>query len=356
MTMNAPSDFRSDNVTGVSPQIMAALAAANVGTAASYGGDEATARLQSQFSEIFEKDVAVFPVLTGTAANVLSLTSLTPPHGSVFCHRQSHIEEDEAGGTEFYTGGAKLVLLDGPAGKYSAQALSERLATAGKRTPHMVPPTTVSITQATELGGVYTLDEISAITEVARRRDMGVHMDGARFANALVRLGCSPADMTWRAGVDVLSFGSTKNGAMGAEAVVFFDLEKIGSFIYNRMRGGHLASKMRFLSAQLEAYLTDGLWLDNAAHANAAAQRLSAGLMALPGAKLLAPVEANEIFLGLPEAVIAGLESDGHLFHRWSQDGGTVYVRLVCAWNSPADMIDALIAAADRRAAQAAAE
>jgi len=349
--MNAPSDFRSDNVTGVSPDVMQALADVNTATMTSYGGDEVTARVQSRFSEIFEKDVVVFPVLSGTAANVLSLTSLTPPHGSVFCHRQAHIEEDEAGGTEFYTGGAKLVLLDGDAAKYSAEALTTRLATAGMRTPHMVPPTTVSLTQASELGGVYGLDEIAAITEVARSRDMGVHMDGARFANALVALGCSAADMTWRAGVDVLSFGSTKNGTMGAEAVVFFDHDRIGSFIYNRMRGGHLASKMRFLSAQLEAYVTDDLWLNNAAHANAAAQHLSDGLMAIAGAKLLAPVEANEIFIGLPEAVIAGLEAEGHLFHRWSQDGATVYIRLVCAWNSPAGMIDALIAAAARLAA-----
>jgi len=354
--MNAPSDFRSDNVTGVSPQVMDALAAVNSGTMTSYGGDEVSARLQSRLSEIFEKDVVVFPVLTGTAANVLSLTSLTPPHGSVFCHRQAHIEEDEAGGTEFYTGGAKLVLLDGPAGKYSAEAFSARLATAGLRTPHMVPPTTVSITQASELGGVYTLDEIAAITDVARSRDMGVHMDGARFANALSKLGCSPAEMTWRRGVDVLSFGSTKNGTMGAEAVVFFDAERIGSFIYNRMRGGHLASKMRFLSAQLEAYVSDDLWLNNAAHANAAASRLSAGLMALPGAKLLAPVDANEIFLGFPEAVVAGLEDEGHLFHRWSSDGDTVYIRLVCAWNSPDAMIDALIAAAADHATRAAAK
>ncbi len=348
--MNAPSDFRSDNVTGVSPEVMQALADVNTGTMASYGGDEVSARLQSRLSEIFEKDVVVFPVLSGTAANVLSLTSLTPPHGSVFCHRQAHIEEDEAGGTEFYTGGAKLVLLDGDAAKYSAEALSHRLATAGMRTPHMVPPTTVSLTQASELGGVYTLAEIAAITEVARSRDMGVHMDGARFANALVALGCSAADMTWRAGVDVLSFGSTKNGTMGAEAVVFFDHDRIGSFIYNRMRGGHLASKMRFLSAQLEAYVTDDLWLKNAAHANAAATRLSQGLMAVPGARLLAPVEANEIFIGLPGSVIAGLEAEGHLFHRWSMDGDTVYIRLVCAWNSPDEMIDALIAAAGQHA------
>jgi len=354
--MNAPSDFRSDNVTGVSPEVMQALAAVNTGTMTSYGGDEVTARLQSRLADIFEKDVVVFPVLTGTAANVLSLTSLTPPHGSVFCHRQAHIEEDEAGGTEFYTGGAKLVLLDGPAGKYSAEAFTERLATAGLRTPHMVPPTTVSLTQATELGGVYSLDEISAITEIARDRDMGVHMDGARFANALIKLGCSPADMTWRAGVDVLSFGSTKNGTMGAEAVVFFNPERVGSFIYNRMRGGHLASKMRFLSAQLEAYVEGDLWLRNATHANAAATKLSQGLMALPGARLLAPVDANEIFLGLPETVIAGLEADGHLFHRWSRDGDTVFIRLVCAWNSPDEMIEALIAAASRHATGVAAE
>jgi len=353
--MNAPSDFRSDNATGVSPEIMRALAAVNTGTMSSYGGDEVTARLQSRLSEIFEKDVVVFPVLTGTAANVLSLTSLTPPHGSVFCHRQAHIEEDEAGGTEFYTGGAKLVLLDGPAGKYTAETFSERLATAGLRAPHMVPPTTVSLTQASERGGVYTLDEIAAITDIARDRGMGVHMDGARFANALVKLDCSPADMTWRAGVDVLSFGSTKNGTMGAEAVVFFDADKVGNFIYDRMRGGHLASKMRFLSAQLEAYLQDDLWLKNAGHANAAATRLSQGLTALPGVKLLAPVDANEIFLELPEAIIAGLEGDGHLFYRYPQDGDTV-IRLICAWNSPDEMIEALIEAATRHATGVAAE
>ncbi len=354
--MTAPSDFRSDNVTAVSPEIMDALAAANTGTMASYGGDEITARLQGRMSELFERDVAVFPVLTGTAANVLSLTTLTPPHGSVFCHREAHIEVDEAGGTEFYTGGAKLVLLDGDDAKFSAEHFAERLAEAGRRTPHQVPPKAVSITQASELGGVYSLDELAAIVEVAQSRDLGVHMDGARFANAIAGLDCSPADMTWRAGVDVLSFGSTKNGTMGAEAVVFFDPGAAGDFVYTRMRGGHLASKMRYLSAQLEAYLADDVWLRNARHANAAAKRLSDGLAALPGAYLFASVDANEIFVGLPAEVVEGLEADGHLFHHWTREGDAIVIRLVCAWNSEDAAIDALLAGAKAHAEKVAAE
>ena len=254
------------------------------------------------------------------------------------------IEVDEAGGTEFYTGGAKLVLLDGADAKYSAADLTDRLANAGKRVPHQVQPSAVSITQATELGAVYSLDEIAAIVEVARGRGMGVHMDGARFANAVASLGCSPAEVTWKSGVDVLSFGSTKNGAMGAEAVVFFDPAKVGDFIYRRMSGGHLASKMRFLSAQLEAYITDNLWLENAAHANACAKRIADGLTATPGARLFSNGQANEVFIGLPEAVVEHLEGEGHLFHRWCLDGDRVVIRLIAAWNTEDADVDALLA------------
>jgi threonine aldolase len=239
-----------------------------------------------------------------------------------------------------FTGGAKLVGLPGNGGKLTPGLLRTTLEKAGVGVVHSVQPAALTLTQATEAGTVYTPDEIAALAEVARSYGLPVHMDGARFANALVRLGCSPAELTWKAGVDVLSFGATKNGALAAEAVVFFRPELAASFAFRRKRAGHLFSKMRFLSAQLDAYLTDDLWLRLARHANAMADRLAAGLTAVPGAALRDPVEANEIFIDLPEPVIAGLEQRGYAFYRWD---GTV-IRLVTAWNTDAGDIDRMIA------------
>jgi threonine aldolase len=347
-TGTAPTDFRSDNVTGVAPQIMDAIIAANSGTVTSYGDDEITARVQARLSEVFETDVWIFPVATGTAANSLSLAALTPSHGSVYCHREAHIEVDECGAPEFFTGGAKLVLLGDADGKFTASELEGRLSTAHIGFQHAVQPAAVSVTQAAELGTIYSVDEITAIGKVAKKYDLGFHMDGARFANALMTLGCTPAEMTWKAGVDVLSFGATKNGAMAAEAVVFFKEELAHNFLYRRKRAGHLFSKMRFLSAQLEAYLADDLWLNNARYSNGLATRLATALENLPGGKLFAKVQANEIFIGLPAPVVEAMEAEGHLFYRWTTDGDNIVIRLVTGFSTGEAMVDKFIDAATR--------
>ena len=339
-------NFCSDNVTGVSPEIMAALAAANEGAAMPYGQDECSQRLSAQFSELFETDVAVFPVATGSAANALALSVMTPPFGAIYCHAESHINVDECGAPEFYTGGAKLVTLPGD-GKIRAADLAMTLAKAGAGVVHHVQPAAVSLTQATEAGTVYSTDEVQQIAEVTHAHDLKLHMDGARFANAVVSLGCTPADITWRAGVDVLSFGATKNGAMAAEAVVFFNRDLADTFSYRRKRSGHLFSKMRFLSAQLEAYITDDLWLRNAAHANQMAAKLAEGLASLPEVKLRYPVEANEIFIELPTHVIQSLLADGFQFYRWEGEASTT-MRLVTAFNTKVEFVMALVEAVKR--------
>jgi len=338
-------NFCSDNVTGVAPEIMAALVAANDGAAMPYGNDEYTQRLDALFSELFETDVTVFPVATGSAANAIALSVLTPPFGAIYCYAESHINVDECGAPEFYTGGAKLVTLPGYQGKIRAADLAEVLKKAGAGVVHHVQPAAVSITQVTEAGTVYNIDEIHQIAEITHAHGLSLHMDGARFANAVVSLGCSPADITWRAGVDVLSFGATKNGAMAAEAVVFFNQAKAETFSYRRKRSGHLFSKMRFLSAQLEAYIKDNLWLRNATHANQMADHLAAGLSSLPGVKLCHRVEANEVFIQLPEALIEGLFAEGFNFYRWEGEESTT-VRLVTAFNTREEDVAAVIEAA----------
>ena len=338
-------NFCSDNVTGVAPEIWAALTTANQGNAMPYGNDQCTQRLEAKFSELFETTVTVFPVATGSAANALALSVMTPPFGAIYCHAESHINVDECGAPEFYTGGAKLVALPGTHGKIRPDELAAVLAKAGAGVVHHVQPATMSLTQATEAGTVYSYDEIYQIAAIAKEHGLGVHLDGARFANAVVSLGCAPADITWRAGVDVLSFGATKNGAMAAEAVVFFNRTLADTFGYRRKRSGHLFSKMRFLSAQLEAYITDDLWLRNAAHANQMAAKLAMGLASLPEANLCHPVEANEIFIQLPEALITRLLADGFQFYRWEGEPSTI-VRLVTAFNTKEEDITALIEAA----------
>ena len=287
----------------------------------------------------------MFPVVTGTAANALALAVLAPPWGTVFCHEHAHVEEDECGAPEFYTGGAKVVPLAGACGRIAPETLEAAVGRFRVGFEHHPQPAAVSLTQATEWGTVYQAEEIAAIAEVAGRHDLALHMDGARFANAVAHLGCAPADVTWRAGVDVLCFGATKNGAMAAEAVVFFQPDQAAEFRYRRKRGGHLISKMRYLSAQLEAYLADDLWLRNATHANAMASRLGAGLEAVPGARLVCPVQGNEVFVQLLSEVADGLLDQGYFFHPWRQAGENGY-RLVTAFDTdPAD-VDRLIAAA----------
>jgi threonine aldolase len=342
-------NFASDNVAGIAPEILEALARANAGAAEPYGADALSAKLARRFAEIFEHEVAVFPMATGTAANALALAAVVPPWGVVYCHEDSHIATDECGAPEFYTGGAKLLGLPGAAGKIVPAAIAERLGERG--VVHHAQPAAISLTQATEAGTLYSRDEIAEISELARRHGLALHMDGARLANALAALGSTPAEITWRAGVDVLAFGATKNGALAAEAVIFFDPAKAGDLAFRRKRGGHLFSKMRFLAAQLDAYLADDLWLRHARHANAMAARLAAGLAAVPGARLRYPVEANEIFVELPEPVIGGLLAAGFGFYRWGGPASTC-IRLVTAFDTRPEDVDALAAAAFRLASR----
>jgi threonine aldolase len=342
------ANFGSDNVTPACEAVMQAINAANHGAAYSYGADDITARLRAHANELFETEVAIFPVTTGTAANALALSQIAMPYGAIYCYEAAHIVTDECGAPEFFTGGTKLIGLPAADGKIRAQQLTQAWAFADDMGVHHVKPTAVSVTQATEWGTVYSGEELKAIGALAQGRGLKVHMDGARFANALAHLKCSPAEATWKSGIDVLSLGATKNGALCAEAVVFFDMPLAADFERRRKRAGHLWSKMRFLSAQLLAYLDNDVWLKNARHANAMAVSLGEGLKEVPGARVLHPVEANEVFVEFPEKTVAALESAGFKFYRWplpeSQSG--VAIRLVTSYMTPASDVQAFIAAA----------
>lgn len=346
--------FASDNITGVHPKIVEALTAGSGGVAMPYGGDDWTRRVEKRMAEIFERECAVVLVGTGTAANSLALAVGTPSWGAIYCHPGAHILVDECNAPEFYTGGAKLVTVDGPAGKLTAAGLAAAVPKIeGARGVHHPQPAAVSLSQAAETGTVYSAAELGAIGEFARSRGLWLHVDGARFANAVVSTGASPAALTWKAGVDALSFGATKNGAMAAEAIVLFDKAKAWELQLRRKRAGQLWSKMRFLAIQWDAYLAGDLWLANARNANAMAKRLAGGLAELPGARLEYAVEANEIFITLPEAMLAGLERAGFPLLRWNGPG-TQLVRLVCAFDTTAADVDALLAAARAQARSAA--
>lgn len=345
-------NFASDNTAGVAPQIMAALAAANAGHMASYGADPLSAAVTAQIREIFEApEAAVYLVATGTAANALSCAVLTDPWGAIFCHRNAHIEEDECGAPEFFTGGSKLVLVDGAHARMTPEALRHTIAHTGRGGVHNVQRGMVSITNATEAGTVYSAAEVAALTQVARDFGLPVHMDGARFANALVAAGCTPAEMTWRAGVDVLSFGGTKNGCMGVEAVVIFDPKRAWEFELRRKRAGHLFSKHRFLAAQMQAYLEGYLWLDLARHANAMAALLSTRITALPGARLVHPTHANEVFAAFPRAAHRRAQGAGAAYYLWPFDQSLegdmtepLAARMVTSWATTEAEIDAFLA------------
>ncbi|QXX74631.1 low specificity L-threonine aldolase [Methylovirgula sp. HY1] len=311
-------DFASDNSVGASAEILAAVAAANAGAAHAYGDDDWTAKAQSRLDEIFERKTASFLVATGTAANALALAVLTPPYGAVFCHSSAHIMEDECGAPEFFTAGAKLVGIDGAAGKITPEALKAALAAFPRGLVTHVQPAVLSLSQATECGTLYTCAEIAELAAIAHAMGIAVHMDGARFANALVAQNCTAAEMSWKAGVDVLSFGATKNGALACEAVVFFNPQQAENFVYRRKRGGHTLSKGRFLGAQMAAYLEAGHWLALAAGANAHAARLAAGLAQVPGIRLVWPCVANEIFLLVPEKVDRFLRGAGAHYYDWT--------------------------------------
>jgi threonine aldolase len=348
------ASFASDNEAPVAPEVMEAILAAGHGSAASYGEDALTERLTALARDTFERELAIFPVATGTAANGLALSVLSPPFGAIYCHETAHILLEECGGPEFYTGGAKLIGLPGAAGKIDPVRLEGALALAIEAGVHHASPAAISVTQATEWGTIYRHEEVAALAEIARTHGMRLHMDGARLANALSRLGRSPAEVTWRAGVAALSLGATKNGAMAAEAVVVFDPALAAGLAERRKRAGHLLSKMRFLSAQLVAMLEQGRWLGYAAHANAMADRLAAGLAAVPAVRLVQPVEANELFVALPEPWIEALWAEGFVFHRWLSppgDGAPV-VRLVTSFATRPEEVDALVAATARLGAQ----
>lgn len=342
-------NFASDNVYGVHPKILAALAEANGGTAPSYGGDRHTRQAEDRLKEIFGCDLRAFLVTSGTAANGLALSAMTPGFGAIICHAEAHIAVDECNAPELFTGGAKILGLSGPGGKI-APAMVEKTLRGFIRGEHDPKPKGVSLTNATELGTCYAPAEVKAISDLIRPRGMRLHMDGARFANALAGLGVAPADLTWKAGVDVMSFGATKNGAMMLEAVVFFDLALAEDFAYRRMRGGQLMSKSRYLGAQMLAYLEDGLWLENARRANALARKLGAGLAGAKAIRIPNPVEANEVFAVMPRRLFDRLQAAGAKFYDWMPDslGDTiaadeVFARFVLSFATPEEDVDGLL-------------
>ncbi|MCB8822413.1 threonine aldolase family protein [Microvirga rosea] len=357
-------NFASDNVVGASAPVMQALMQANAGAMAAYGADEITRRVKARFSEIFERDVAVFLVTTGTAANALALSSAVPPWGLCVCHREAHVIDDECGAPEFFMHGAKLIGLPGIAAKLDVPTVKSYLQGLPKSVKQM-PPKALSISQATECGTVYARDEIAALAAVCREHGMALHMDGARFVNALVSLGCTPAEMTWKQGVDILSFGATKNGCLMAEAIVVFRPELAEALDYRSKRAGQIISKGRLIAAQLEGYFADDHWLANARHANRMAGLLAEGLKQLPGVRLAWPVEANEVFPIIPKAMSEALRTAGVLFMGWTEaslpEGEAIapdeaLVRLVTSFMTPEEDVGRLIEIARGAVARQAAE
>ena len=332
------ANFASDNTAAVHPDVLAALSAVNSGNAPAYGNDPATAAMQDSMRDTFRAPQAVvFPIFNGSACNGLALASMIRPYESVLCHRQAHINNDECGLPEFFTGG-KLVPLDGAHGKISADGLEALVKKTLDHAPHTSRIKAVSLTQSTELGTVYRPDEIRAISAVCRANGLYLHMDGARIANAVASLGCHPAEITSEAGVDILSFGGTKNGAMLAEAAVIFNPALAEDFAYIHKRSGQLPSKARYVSAQLSALLKGDLWLANARHANAMAAKLRDGLAGRDGVALLHPVEANELFVTLPKAVADKLFAGGHVFYHWPNEGVDAYRLVTSFMTSEADV------------------
>ena len=334
--------FMSDNTASACPEILAAMAAANRGRVPAYGDDEWSQRLDRSFSDFFGTEVRAFAVTTGTAANALSLATLSPPYGAIFAHERAHIATDECGAPGFFTGGAQLVLLPGEHGRLSPPAFLAALA-AHPIDLHSVQAAVLSLTQATEFGTAYRPHDLTQLAAAAHERGLRVHMDGARFANAVAFLNCHPGDISWRAGVDVLSFGATKNGALAAEAVVFFDRTLVKDFELHRKRAGHLLSKSRYPAVQLLTYVESGLWLKNAERTNRLAQRIGRAA----GQMLLHPVEANEVFLRLGTERRRQLREGGFEFY----DSGTEArgeARLVVSWDQPEEEVQALCEALTR--------
>ncbi|MFN0264680.1 threonine aldolase family protein [Tepidamorphus sp. 3E244] len=345
--------FGSDNTAGVSPKIMRALEAANSGYAPAYGNDDLTAKVEEMLAELFECEVAVSLVATGTAANALALSCLTTGFGALVCHAEAHIAVDECNAPEMFSGGAKLVTVPGYAAKLTPDSITQALERVGPRVPHQPRPQAISITQATEAGCVYSLDETRAIADLAKSRGLKLHMDGARFANAVCSLDCTPAEATWKAGVDILSFGATKPGAMAAEAVIAFNPDLREELGYRRKRSGHLVSKHRFVAAQWFGFLDGEHWRELASHANAMAKRLADGFAASGNIRMPMPVEANEVLPIMPAATEKKLKDAGVAFYPWSDYAlgieppmgeGEVICRFVTSFATTPDDVDRTIA------------
>ena len=331
-------ELRSDNTAGVAPEILAAVQAANTGSALAYGGDDLTAHLHEVVHEVFDHPTArVFPVTSGTAANSLSISASTPPWGAVLCHGSAHIITAEGGATSLLGGGAVMQGVPGDHALIDPGHLRSALESVRWGDPHESQPSVLSLTLPSDFGTIYQPDEIAALSAIARERGLRVHLDGARLANAVAALGCAPADVTWRAGVDVVSLGATKNGALSAEAIIVFDDRIADELVYRTKRSGHVTSKMRFQSAQVTAYLTDGLWLRLASTSNLRMAELAAGLepLASYGVRLAERVDVNMAFVELPEPAIDALVDDGLLFYRMSPTS----IRLVTSWQTTADEV-----------------
>lgn len=336
-------DFRSDNVGGVAPELLEALVAANRGTAAPYGDDDYTQAMTTRFRHAFEHDgLVAFPVATGTGANAVALAALANPYGAIYCHETAHINVYECGAPELFTG-AKLVGLAGDGYKLHAAALDAALALAGRGNATRVQPFALNLTQPTDFGTLYSIAELQDLSDVAHRHGLLVHLDGARFANAIAALGCSPAEMTWRAGVDVVSFGATKNGAMNAEAVLVFDPAVAARVPFLMKRGGQVVSKARFLSAQLARYVADDRWLERARQSNANAARLARRLQAIRGVELAGKVEINMLFARLPEAAVAALDRGPFRYYKLGADQ-----RFVCRHDQEPAGMDLLVTTIER--------
>jgi threonine aldolase len=338
--------FASDNTAGIAREILQAIGKANTGYALGYGNDDWTKRVETRFAAIFEREVAAFLVPTGTAANALAIAHLSPPWGAVLCHAESHIATDECGAPEFFGGGLKLMGLKGDSAKVSVATLRGALEGGQWGGPHHVSPGVLSLSQATECGAVYRVAETKELADIAHKHGMAVHMDGARLGNALARMNVSPAEMTWKAGVDALSFGATKGGAMGAEAVIFFDAKRGADMQSRRKRGGALASKHRFIAAQMEAFLEGALWMKLARHANAMADALASGLTAA-GCKPVWPVEANEIFAPITAEMDKRLKAAGAMYYPWPSEStpkDRILVRLVTSFQTTNEDVEKFLA------------
>ncbi|AZU03646.1 threonine aldolase [Glycocaulis alkaliphilus] len=327
--------FLSDTTAPAHPALLEALVRANEGAAASYGNDAISARVKAQLKEIFSTDLELVFTVSGTASNSLALSVLAPGDTAILCHDEAHIHRDERGAPEFFTGGAKLITLHGDHARLTPETLEAALSQWPSDFVHTTPPSVLSLSNLTESGTTYDVATVKALTGLAKARGMHVHMDGARFANALAHLKCDPANLTWRAGVDVLSLGATKGGALAAEAVILFPsvMDRFSALQVRQKRAGHMVAKMRYVAAQFEAWLERGRWLELAAHANAMASELAKGLSVVPGAKLLHPVEGNEVFIDLPQEAVDALNALNAGFYPWPHGG----YRFVTSWQTKAE-------------------